>query len=73
MLLFYSSYGNEDGLRRMAEGALKAGKFNVAFEAYFILQETNQCIEVLVRSKRVAEACIFAQAYAPSAMPALIK
>jgi coatomer subunit beta' len=59
-MLFYSSYGNEEGLTRMANNALKAGKFNVAFEAYFVLQNTNKCIEVLIKSKRVAEATIFA-------------
>ena len=73
LMLFYSSYGNEEGLTRMANNALKAGKFNVAFEAYFVLQNTNKCIEVLIKSKRVAEATIFAQAYAPSALPALVK
>jgi coatomer subunit beta' len=73
LLLFYSSYGNEEGLQRMADSALKAGKFNIAFEAYFVLQNTNKCIEVLLKSKRVAEAAIFAQAYAPSALPALVK
>lgn len=57
----------------MADSALKAGKFNIAFEAYFVLQNTNKCIEVLLKSKRVAEAAIFAQAYAPRALPALIK
>jgi coatomer subunit beta' len=72
-LLFYSSYGNEEGLANMADNALKVGKYNIAFEAYFILQNTSKCIEVLVKSKRVAEATIFAQAYAPSALPALIK
>lgn len=44
----------------MANNALKAGKFNVAFQAYFVLQNTNKCIEVLIKSKRVAEATIFA-------------
>ena len=56
----------------MADAALSAGKFNVAFEAYYILQDTDKCIEVLVKSKRVAEAAIFAKAYAPSALPKLI-
>lgn len=73
LLLFYSSYGNEEGLQRMADNAFKAGKFNVAFEAFFVLQNTTKCIEVLLKAKRVAEAAIFAQAYAPSALPALIK
>lgn len=57
----------------MADGALKAGKFNVAFEAFFMLQNTSKCIEVLLKAKRIAEAAIFAQAYAPSALPALVK
>lgn len=57
----------------MADSALSVGKYNIAFEAYFLLQNTDKCIEVLVKAKRVAEAAIFAQAYAPSALPALIK
>lgn len=73
LLLFYSSYGNEEGLAAMADNAFKIGKFNIAFEAYFILQNTAKCIEVLVKSKRVAEAAIFAQAYSPSALPGLVK
>ena len=57
----------------MAAAAQSAGKYNVAFESYFLLQNTDKCIEVLVKAKRIAEATIFAQAYAPSALPALIK
>lgn len=57
----------------MADAALEAGKYNVAFEAYYILQDTDKCIEVLVKAKRVAEAAIFAKAHAPSALPKLIQ
>ena len=44
----------------MADSALSVGKYNIAFEAYFLLQNTDKCIVVLVKAKRVAEAAIFA-------------
>ena len=56
----------------MAKEALDSGKYNVAFEAYYLLAEPDNCIEVLIKSKRVAEAAIFAKAYAPSRLPELI-
>lgn len=46
--------------------AEKHGKYNVAFEAYFLLAQVDNCINVLVKSKRLAEAAVFARAYAPS-------
>ena len=72
LLLFYSSYGDQEGLQKMAKGAVESGKFNVAFEAYFILAEPDNCIDVLLKSKRISEAAIFAKAYAPSRLEELI-
>lgn len=72
MLLFYSSYGDQDGMRKMAAAAEASGKFNVAFEAYYMLAEVDNCINVLVKAKRMAEASIFARAYAPSRLSELI-
>ena len=72
LLLFYSSYGDQEGLSRLATNAEKHGKYNVAFEAYFLLSKVDNCIEVLIKSKRVAEAAIFARAYAPSRLAELI-
>ena len=46
--------------------AMAQGKYNVAFEAYFLLAQVDDCINVLVKSKRMAEAAVFARAYAPS-------
>ena len=71
-MLFYSSYGDQEGLSRLATNAEKHGKYNVAFEAYFLLSKVDNCIEVLIKSKRVAEAAIFARAYAPSRLAELI-
>ena len=42
------------------------GKFNVAFEAYYMLAQVDGCINVLMKARRFAEAAIFARAYAPS-------
>ena len=73
LLLFYSSYGDQEGLVKMADRAVQKGKFNVAFEAYFLLAQPDKCIEVLVKAKRIAEATLFAKAYAPSRLAELIK
>jgi coatomer subunit beta' len=37
-----------------------------------LLAEVDKCIEVLVKSKRMAEATIFAKAYAPSRLTEMI-
>ena len=71
LLLFYSSYGDQEGLQRMAGEAAQVGKFNVAFEAYFLLAQPDNCIDVLVKAKRVAEATLLARAYAPSRLAEL--
>ena len=50
----------------MATEAEKHGKFNVAFEAYYLLAQVDNCLNVLVKAKRMAEASLFARAYCPS-------
>ena len=52
--------------------AESTGKYNVAFEAYYMLARVDDCINVLVKSKRMAEAAIFARAYAPSRLAEMI-
>ena len=44
----------------------------MAFEAYYMLAQVDDCINVLVKSKRMAEAAIFARAYAPSRLAEMI-
>ena len=44
----------------------------MAFEAYYLLAQVDDCINVLVKSKRMAEAAIFARAYAPSRLAEMI-
>ena len=72
LLLFYSSYGDEQGLTELAAKAEQLGKYNVAFEAYYLLAQVDNCLNVLVKSKRMAEAAIFARAYCPSRLSEVI-
>ena len=37
LLLFYTSYGDQEGLQNLAKKAESAGKYNVAFEAFYSL------------------------------------
>jgi hypothetical protein len=71
LLLFYTSYGDREGLQHVVEIAEEAGKFNVAFEASFNLGNAEKCIEILVKSNRSPEAALFAHAYCPSMLPNL--
>lgn len=72
LLLFYSSYGDQEGLKSMAVQAVEIGRYNVAYEAYYLLAEPDNCIDVLLKANRVAEATIFAKAHAPSRLNELI-
>ena len=73
MLLFYSSYGDEEGLKRLVDASEKSGKYNVALEGAYLLGDAERCIKILLKSKRVAEAAMFARAYAPSQISGIMK
>jgi coatomer subunit beta' len=45
------------------------GKYNVAFEAAYLLALPDRCVEILIKSKRFAEAAQFAKNYIPSMIP----
>ena len=38
----------------------------MAFEASFVVQDVDRCLNILVRAKRMGEAAMFAKAHAPS-------
>lgn len=72
-MLFYSSYGDEEGLKKLVDLAERSGKYNVALEAAYLLADAEKCIEILLKSKKVAEAAMFARAYAPSKIDMVMK
>jgi len=45
----------------------------VALEAAFLLADSDKCIDILLKSKRVAEAAFFCRAYAPSKIGKVMK
>ena len=66
LLLLHSSTSNADGLRKLAAQADAAGANNIAFSCLWQLADVDACIDLLVRTGRVAEAVLFAQTYKPS-------
>lgn len=66
LMLFYSSYGDLEGLQFVLDEADKNGKYNVALQASYLVGDVDKAISILLKSKRVAEAAFFARAYAPS-------
>jgi coatomer subunit beta' len=42
--LFYSSYGDLEGLQRLADNAERNGKYNVALEAAYLTGDTEKCV-----------------------------
>lgn len=73
LLLFYSSCGDVEQLQRVAELSESSGKYNVAFQAAYLTGDAKRCIDILVKSKRVAEAAFFARAYCPSQLDSVVK
>lgn len=66
LLLLYTSTANADGMRKVVELAEVAGLHNVAFSCLWQLAEVDGCIDLLIRTNRIAEAVLFAQTYKPS-------
>ena len=49
-----------------------AGLHNVAFSTLWSLGDVDGCIDLLVRTNRLAESVLFAQTYKPSRAPELV-
>lgn len=65
LLLLHSSSGSAVGMSILAERAAAAGRFNVAFVAYFLLQRVDECLRLLCETNRVPEAAFLARTYSP--------
>ncbi|KAF2836124.1 COPI vesicle coat beta [Patellaria atrata CBS 101060] len=72
LLLLYSSTANAKGLEKLAKQAGDAAANNIKFSALWLLGDVDACIELLVQSRRVAEAVFLAQTYRPSRAPGLV-
>jgi coatomer subunit beta' len=73
LLLLYSATSDTAGLRELAELAQNAASNNVAFSALWQIGDVDACIDLLVKTNRLAEAVLFSQTYKPSTTPGLVK
>jgi len=72
LLLLHTAGGNQEGLRALAAQASEAGLHNVAFSTLWSLGDVDGCIDLLVRTNRIAESVLFSQTYKPSRAPELV-
>ncbi|KAI4879428.1 hypothetical protein NFI96_017230, partial [Prochilodus magdalenae] len=66
LLLLATASGNATMVSKLAEGAERDGKNNVAFMTYFLQGKLDQCLELLIRTNRLPEAAFLARTYLPS-------
>ena len=65
LLLVYSSTGDKEAMLDLAQTAKAKGLNNIAFAAMLQLQDTRQCVDLLLDTERIPEAALFARSYAP--------
>jgi coatomer subunit beta' len=73
LLLLYSASSDRDGMKTLGDEARLAGRTNVAFVAYFVTGQVEKCVELLVETGRIPEACLMARTYIPSMIPNVLE
>lgn len=73
LLLLATASGNATMVGKLAEGAERDGKNNVAFMTYFLQGNLDQCLELLIRTNRLPEAAFLARTYLPSQVSRVVK
>jgi coatomer subunit beta' len=63
LLLIYTSTGNKAAVADVAKKAENAGKYNLAFNGYWYIGDTDSCVDLLNKTGRSAEASLFALTY----------
>jgi coatomer subunit beta' len=73
LLLVYSATADASGLRELATLAGNTSANNIAFSALWQVGDVQACIDLLVKTNRLAEAVLFSQTYKPSQTNGLVK
>jgi len=63
LLLYYSCINNRAKLLSLAELAEISGFYNVAYSSYFLLNDLEKCLDILVKSHKYPEAALFCRTY----------
>ena len=66
LLLLYTASNNRAGLKELTGVAEAQAAHNVAFSCLWYLGYVDGCIDLLLRTDRIAEAVLFARTYKPS-------
>ncbi|KAF0975489.1 hypothetical protein FDP41_005483 [Naegleria fowleri] len=77
LLLLYTSTGDREGMKKLAELCLSnkhhVGYNNIAFMCFYLLGLVDQCIDLLIETGRVPEAALFARTFAPSQVSRVVQ
>ncbi|KAM9359150.1 coatomer subunit beta'-like [Symphorus nematophorus] len=73
LLLLATTSGNTDMVGKLAEGAERDGKTNVAFLTYFLQGRLDKCLDLLIKTDRLPEAAFLARTYLPSHVSRVVK
>merc|ERR1719204_2055729 len=65
LLLIHSSLGNRQALGELGYRAVEAGRYNIAFTCFYLTHRLEECLQILMQSKRYAEAAMFCRSYLP--------
>ncbi|XP_075956316.1 coatomer subunit beta'-like [Anarhichas minor] len=73
LLLLATASGNGNMVGKLAEGAERDGKTNVAFLTYFLQGRLDKCLDLLIETGRLPEAAFLARTYLPSHVSRVVK
>ncbi|XP_033487297.1 coatomer subunit beta'-like [Epinephelus lanceolatus] len=73
LLLLATASGNANMVGKLAEGAERDGKTNVAFLTYFLQGRLDKCLDLLIETDRLPEAAFLARTYLPSHVSRVVK
>uniref|UniRef100_A0A2A4JZZ5 Coatomer subunit beta' n=1 Tax=Heliothis virescens TaxID=7102 RepID=A0A2A4JZZ5_HELVI len=73
LLLFAASTGDKSLLENVAQMSSEEGAENISFVAYFMLNDLDSCLNLLVQRNKLPEAAFFARSYIPSKMSEVVK
>ncbi|KAF3988682.1 hypothetical protein FT663_02083 [Candidozyma haemuli var. vulneris] len=63
LLLLLSSSNNQEQLTRLAETVEGLGKYNIAFQSWWLTGNVERCLNLLVKTERFTEAAFFGRTY----------
>lgn len=63
LLLVLSSTNNQLQLTRLAEAAEAIGKYNIAFQAWWLTANKQKCMDLLIKTERYSEAAFLGKTY----------